>query len=185
MKTIEQFPTDLVLGIRTGDLIPTTGLTVLKEETVDFGDFQLVFRIIGESHWVLVLCKEQLVFQEVFACINLKGDWVHRHAFYDGKEHSFQTDGYSIEVVFLTFHQHQQEEECSRSDGSIQVNFPHPHGGPDKPFTRVEWELTKEGWVNWNTIHVYPTPSGEETRVFTQSTFRTGEDNQCFGQPQD
>ena len=161
-----QDPKDLYLGVTSAHKIQD--LTVLASAELELGDLSIVFRVIGESHWVTISRKGAVVFQEVLACVDLEGPhWQHQHSFQNGKTHSWAYGDYEIRVTFEPM-----SEAIARFGNTqqLEVRFPHPLGEGDAPFTRVWWEVGSDQ-IKWWTFHVYPLKL-ETIAVLTKSAYR-------------
>lgn len=161
-----QHPKDLRLGVsQTQEIQP---LTVLAEKTVVIEELSITFRIIGESHWITISHNENILLQEILACVSLQGEhWQHQHSFIDSRSHTFAKDGYEIQLVFA-----EMTPRISQMGNlnSIEVYFPNPLGNGEEPFTRIWWEYDGHT-LQWWTIHVYPLEDGT-VAVLSTSKFK-------------
>ena len=149
MKTIYQQPTDLILGVLTGQHLHN--LTVLQNKQVKMGDWSVEFQIIGESHRVIARHAGTVKFQEIMACVPLVAhDCYHFNTFPHLNAHSFRRDVYGVEIWFS------DEPVPLLEAADLEVCFPAVHDR--QPVTQIKWEVLSHK-IRWWTLHVYPLPS--------------------------
>ncbi|MBZ0310214.1 MAG: DUF2617 family protein [Anaerolineae bacterium] len=147
MKVAHQQPTDLVLGLIRTDF----PLTVIQQARVEMGIWAFHFQIIGESHAVRIERSGQLLFTEVLACLDLPAD-SHLFHFADLTPYHYQTDSYTVSVIFESGSEMNLPPETSPN--MIEVAFPQVYG--QTPVTRITWQAAAEEMI-WQTWHTYPT----------------------------
>lgn len=157
---VYQKPTDLILGILPHD--PPLNLTILQAQQVAVGALTLTFEIIGESHRVRIELRQQLVMQEILACVALNAaDCWHYHPFGLLQNHSFARQRYQVAVYFSNTPIHLVSPQ-------LEVQF--PMVGRQIPVTQMRWRYQHDH-IRWSTLHVYPSPY-QTTYVYSTSVFQ-------------
>jgi hypothetical protein len=158
---IIQHTKDLRLAILSEDVLAS--LTILQEARIHYGDWQVYFAIIGESHRIRIQHQEQFILEEILACVDVQAnDCSHYHDFSDLTAHHYQQEQYRIHISFSD-----KIPLKIPSAQSIEYRFPVIYNL--EPITRIEWKL--EGNILfWWTLHSYAEPEKIIT-VHTQSEF--------------
>lgn len=162
---VYQQPTDLILGILPTDT--PLNLNIIQSQQVMMGAFSFTFEIIGESHRVRVALHNQLVMQEILACVPLVAeDCWHYHPFKMLQNHSFARQRYQIVVYFSRTPIHLVAPQ-------LTVQF--PMIGGQIPLTQIGWKQHNEA-IRWSTLHIYPNRQST-TYVYSNSIFHIQERN--------
>lgn len=167
MDWVYQHPKDLVLAVYHGQ--PKQNMLILKQQTLHIENWQIEFRIIGESHAVLISDQHgQIQFSEVFSCLPVdSAQCVHYQNFETLEPYQLNTSSYQVAVSIDTHLPHWPNDVHI---SQMQVDFPSVHG--TTPFTRVSWQH-RANQIQWWTIHTYPFDS-TTTNVYTHSIFDIG-----------
>ena len=160
-QLVYQHPAELVLAISDQ---PIAGdLTVLKQEVVWVGGWQVIFAIIGESHTVTIRHDESCVFQEVLACAKLPYErCLHHHHFNKLVPHRYQHPRYTVDVNF-------DDAPHPVNPGYAELSLAFPAVNGQTPITRLQWAVSSQE-IRWWTLHTYPDRT-HVTCVHTTSTF--------------
>ncbi len=133
----QQRPDDLTLMVMHTAQCPLD-LHILEARCVPVSDGVIEFRIIGESHWITVR-RDGRVLHEVLACVpGTVRDAAVNQGFISDAPCSYATQGYAITVSCTPLSPVIAARE--RDGDSIEVAFPHPHGGDVLRFTRIWWQ---------------------------------------------
>lgn len=163
-----QVPADLWLVI-AGEGLPGS-LTVLKQATLSWRDYEATFRVLSESHEVVMRRGDRVVLHEILSCAQVAGvadpPHVHLHSFGDGLAHSYEREGYSIRVSIDDI----PPGAIVPHRSNLWVAFPNAVGSEATPVTSIQWEERDDELV-WRTIHLYALP-GRVVGVFTTSRVR-------------
>jgi|GEM_PF-1027353 len=152
MVPVFQQPTDLVLGVCRTPAIPVR-LQVLAMQRWQLRDIEVTFRIIGESHWISVQRCGAPVLHELLACVPLpNATCMFHHAFQATTSCRYQIEDYTVAVTFQPFAEHHQQ--LGSDHDNIEIQFPHPLGHAQLPFTRIWWR-TRDDCLQWWTLHTY------------------------------
>lgn len=174
----QQRPEDLTLIVMHTTQCPLD-LYVLQARRVPVFGGVIEFRIIGESHWITVRHGQQ-VLHEVLACVPVTvPDAVVTHAFIPGAPCSHAEHGYAVMVACAPLTP--AIAAWGRGSDSIEVVFPHPHGGDVLPFTRIWWQAEPFA-IRWWTLHVYP-GTHETLAVVSEGQYAWAERARCTQQP--
>ncbi|MBZ0100294.1 MAG: hypothetical protein K8F30_14535, partial [Taibaiella sp.] len=99
LQPFYQRPNDLEFAVCSGEL--PVQLTILAQEILVSGDWQFVFHIIGESHFVTVKYQKKPILHEVLACMRLPvAKCEHHHCFPELRPHHYTREQYTASVTF-------------------------------------------------------------------------------------
>ena len=168
MERIEQSPHDLCLIVsRQASTIP---LTVIRQKTLPLGSGQASFKILSESHLVLLEFNGML-FQESLFCTkqlpikSMQAD--HVHNFDDLQAHQYNNPvlEYAIQIKFGAA---ALWREVDYGEASLGADFAEVFG--HIPRTEIAWQL-KPDCLQWRTLHIYPT-NNAIIHVISESSIR-------------
>lgn len=159
-RPIIQRPEDLMLAVVEYDL--SAGFTVFKQQEIRYEDVAVQFAIIGESHIITVLRDEQVVLQEILACVTFPPE-IQAHRFDDLGEYTENRHHYGVHVRFATG----EADIAPLGKDAIEYEFPTILG--QSPLTRINWSCSGR-IIQWWTLHRYITEQSS-IDVRTQSNF--------------
>ena len=163
-----QEPADLWLVV-AGEALPGS-LTVLEQATLAWRDYEATFRVLSESHEVVLRRGDRVVLHELLSCAQVAAGFdpphVHRHPFGDGLAHRHEREGYSVRVSIDDV----PPGGIVPHRPNLRVAFPNAVGSETTPFTSIAWEERDDELV-WRTVHLYALP-GRAVGVFSTSRVR-------------
>ena len=167
LQPFYQRPNDLEFAVLSGEL--PVRLTILAQKTLASGDWQFLFHIIGESHFVTIRHKGKSVLHEVLACMQVPvAKCNHHHRFPGLHPHHYTGKQYTASVMFESNAAPKTRFPNRKID--LELAFPAIFG--QTPVTQIGWEKTRDT-LTWWTTHLYPEQSGLIT-VQTFSKFKYG-----------
>jgi hypothetical protein len=161
LQALYQRPNDLEFAVFSGEL--PVQLTILAQETLVSGDWQFLFHIIGESHFVTIKHKGKPILHEVLACMRLPvAKCEHHHRFPKLRPHHYTWEQYTASVTFES----NTTPKMSLTDRKIDLELAFPAIFGQTPVTQIGWGKSANT-LTWWTTHLYP----EQDDLITVQTF--------------
>lgn len=168
LSPIEQDPRHLTLAL----LEPSAALPamrVLTARTIQYENWTLTCRIIGESHWITIGQPGRPVLHEVLACISIDPHRCqHHHTLANAASHSYAMDTRYQVVTASSALQPAPMWDIPRNAIALEQIFPVVNG--IAPVTRIQ-VARRNDVLHWWTLHVYAT-ADEPVGIRTHSQWQ-------------
>ena len=164
MEYIDQSIAELRLNLIKGSF-NKKALNVLVTKELQVNGYDIELAIIGASHYCSIAKDKEMIFSEVFACVEMNEDF---SALYKGDElKKIKKDdfGYIFESKIYKIDEEQKIIDRFHEDNILIFDFKGENG--ESAITGVRAKVV-ENYISLQTVHVYP---NEGEFILTSSIF--------------